>query len=77
VLDLDISKFFDTVDHELMLKGVAYYTKEKWILMYIERWLKAGVLKEDGAREEREKGTLQGGVVSPIMDGAEVSFYTI
>lgn len=74
VLDLDISKFFDTVDHELMLQGVAYYTKEKWVLMYIERWLKAGVLKEDGVREEREKGTPQGGVVSPLLSNIYLHF---
>jgi group II intron reverse transcriptase/maturase len=74
VLDLDISKFFDSVDHELMLKAVAYYTKEKWVLMYIERWLKAGVLREDGAREEREKGTPQGGVVSPLLSNIYLHF---
>jgi group II intron reverse transcriptase/maturase len=74
VLDIDIAKFFDPVDHELMLKGVAYYTKEKWVLMYVERWLKAGVLKEDGGREDRHRGTPQGGVISPLLANIYLHF---
>jgi retron-type reverse transcriptase len=41
VLDLDIRAFFDGVPHDLLLKAVAHHTKERWILLYIERWLKA------------------------------------
>ena len=74
VLDIDIKSFFDSVDHELMLKGIAYYTKEKWVLMYVERWLKAGVMREDGAREERQRGTPQGGVVSPLLANIYLHF---
>ena len=47
VLDIDISGFFDNIPHDLLLKAVEYYTQEKWILMYIERWLKADVEKQD------------------------------
>jgi len=54
-IDLDISKYFDTIDHALLLKAVRRYTEEKWVLMYIERWLKAGTLKEDGKIEEGRK----------------------
>jgi RNA-directed DNA polymerase len=74
VLDIDIKSFFDTVDHELMLKAVTYYTKEKWVLMYVERWLKAGVMKEDGSREERDAGTPQGGVLSPLLANIYLHF---
>ena len=67
VLDLDIKGFFDTIDHELMMRAVRKHTEEKWVLLYIERWLTAPVVFEDGKREEREKGTPQGGVISPLL----------
>jgi RNA-directed DNA polymerase len=66
VVDIDIRGFFDNIDHELMMRAVQYYTKEKWVLMYIERWLKAGVWRA-GAIAGREKGTPQGGVISPLL----------
>ncbi len=66
VVDLDIRGFFDNIDHELMMRAVACYTKEKWILKYVERWLKAGVM-QDGLIKSREKGTPQGGVISPLL----------
>ena len=66
VVDLDIKGFFDNLDHDLLLKGVQYYTKEKWILLYISRWLKAGVMSE-GKQMQNEKGTPQGGVISPLL----------
>jgi RNA-directed DNA polymerase len=68
VLDVDISGFFDNIPHDLLLKAVEYYTQEKWILMYIERWLKADVVKQGtGVTERREKGTPQGGVISGLL----------
>ncbi len=73
VLDMDISKFFDTLDHELMLKALRYYTKERWVLMYVERWLKAGMVKE-GAYWSRELGTPQGGVISPLLANIYLHF---
>ena len=48
VIDLDIKGFFDNLDHELMMKGLKRYTTEKWVLMYMERWLKAGTQNQDG-----------------------------
>jgi group II intron reverse transcriptase/maturase len=39
-LDLDIQSYFDTIDHDLMMKALRHYCKERWILMYVERWLK-------------------------------------
>lgn len=67
VLDVDIKGFFDNIDHELMMKAVRRHTNCKWILLYIERWLKAPVQLEDGTLEARDKGTPQGGVISPLL----------
>ncbi len=67
VLDLDISSFFDSIDHDLLLKALKHHTECKWILLYVERWLKAPVQLPDGTRQERVKGTPQGGVISPLL----------
>lgn len=67
VIDLDIKGFFDNIDHRLLMKAVDKHVPEKWIRLYIERWLKAPVLKQNGTQETREKGTPQGGVVSPLL----------
>ncbi|MFC1600864.1 group II intron reverse transcriptase/maturase [Candidatus Sumerlaeota bacterium] len=67
VLDLDVRGFFDNIDHELMLKAVRKHTDCRWVLLYVERWLKAPAQLEDGVREERDKGTPQGGVISPLL----------
>jgi len=66
-IDLDIKGFFDNLDHELMMKAIKFHTDEKWIHLYIERWLKASLQREDGELIKREKGTPQGGVVSPLL----------
>ena len=66
-IDLDIKGFFDNLDHELMMKAIKFHTEEKWIHLYCERWLKAPIQKEDGQLVERERGTPQGGVVSPLL----------
>ena len=67
VLDLDIKGFFDNIDWELMLKAVRRHTDCPWVLLYIERWLKAPVQMEDGSIVERTMGTPQGGVISPLL----------
>ena len=67
VIDLDLRSFFDTLDHQLAMRALGRYTNQRWILLYVERWLKAPVKTEDGTLLEREKGTPQGGVVSPIL----------
>jgi len=67
VLDMDIKGFFDSIDHELLMRAVDKHVKEKWQRLYIERWLKAPVEHSDGRLEERGKGTPQGGVISPLM----------
>ena len=67
VVDLDIKGFFDNIDHELMMRAVRTHTEEKWILLYIERWLKAPIELQDGSQKYPRKGTPQGGVVSPLL----------
>jgi len=67
VIDLDIKGFFDNLDHELVMKTVKHHTDEKWILLYVERWLKAPIQLESGEIVERTKGTPQGGVISPLL----------
>ena len=67
VLDLDIKGLFDNIDHELLLKAVGRHTDSKWILLYVERWLKAPAQQPDGTLVQRDRGTPQGGVVSPLL----------
>jgi len=66
-IDLDIKGFFDNIDHNLLQKAVSHYCKDKWVLLYIKRWLKAGVMEQDGKVRSRISGTPQGGVISPLL----------
>jgi group II intron reverse transcriptase/maturase len=66
VLDIDIKGFFDTLDHTLIMGMVEKYTKDKMIHLYIKRFIKAKGLNSDGSEIEREMGTPQGGVLSPV-----------
>jgi group II intron reverse transcriptase/maturase len=67
VVEFDIKSAFDQIDHSLLMKAVSSHIREGWILLYIERWLSAPFETTDGERLPRERGTPQGGVVSPIM----------
>jgi group II intron reverse transcriptase/maturase len=67
VLDLDVRAFFDSVPHSLLLKAVAHHTSERWVPLYISRWLTAPMQMPDGAMAAREKGTPQGSPVSPLL----------
>jgi RNA-directed DNA polymerase len=67
VIDVDIKGFFDNLNHEMMVQLLQKHTDEKWVLRYVERWLKAGVEQEDGSIVARTKGTPQGGVISPLL----------
>jgi len=67
VLDLDIKGFFDNIDHALLIRAVRKHTDCKWVLLYTERWLKAPVRFADGTLEARDRGTPQGGVISPLL----------
>jgi len=66
-IDLDIKGFFDNIDHELMMKAVKHYCPDKWVLMYVERWLTAGIFQKDGTITTTTHGTPQGGVISPLL----------
>jgi RNA-directed DNA polymerase len=67
VVDLDIKGFFDNLDQTLLMRAVKKHAKDQWLVLYIERWLKAPVQEEDGKLIPREKGTPQGGVISPLL----------
>jgi RNA-directed DNA polymerase len=67
VVDLDVKAFFDSVPWDLMLKAVARHTDRKWVLLYVERWLKAPMLMPGGTLIHRVKGTPQGGPISPLI----------
>lgn len=66
VVEFDIKGLFDNIDHELLLRAVRKHCGDPWVLLYIERWLKAP-MEVDGRRVARERGTPQGGVVSPLL----------
>jgi len=67
VLDIDIKGFFDNLRHDLLMRALHKHTDNKWILMYIERWLKVPMQSKDGTFISRDKGTPQGGVISPLL----------
>ena len=67
VLELDIRGLFDNIDHELLMKAVRKHTDNPWVILYIQRWLKAPFQMPDGTVQERTKGTPQGGVISPVL----------
>jgi len=67
VVEFDIKAAFDQIDHGLLMKAVRSHIKEGWILLYIERWLRAPFETAEGTQVPRERGTPQGGVVSPIL----------
>jgi RNA-directed DNA polymerase len=67
VLDIDVRAFFDSVPHSLLLKAVAHHTSERWVQLYISRWLVAPMQMPDGTMIAREKGTPQGSPISPIL----------
>ncbi|MDA0831621.1 MAG: group II intron reverse transcriptase/maturase [Proteobacteria bacterium] len=67
VLEFDIKGLFDNIPHELLMKAVRKHTQEKWIILYIERWLKAPMQHKDGSIVARICGTPQGGVISPVL----------
>ena len=67
VVDLDIEKFFDSLDHNLVVKTVEANTDQKWVLLYVKRWLKAPLQMPDGTLRERDRGTPQGSAVSPVL----------
>ena len=75
VIDLDISKFFDEISHELMLKAVEHVIEERWVSMYVKRWLEMKIVNKAGEETDRGgKGTPQGGVISPLLANLYLHF---
>lgn len=67
VVEFDIKGLFDNIDHELLLRAVRKHCDTAWVLLYIERWLKAPMKTVEGQLIARDRGTPQGGVVSPVL----------
>ena len=67
LVEFDIKTAFDQIDHSLLMTAVRKHVKEDWIVLYIERWLTAPFETAEGVCVPRERGTPQGGVVSPIL----------
>ena len=67
VIEFDIKGLFDNIDHELLMKAVELHTEEKWMKLYIRRWLTAPFVTKKGRVIERNSGTPQGGVISPVL----------
>ena len=66
VVEFDIKGAFDNLDHDLMMKALRKHTNCRWILLYVERWLQAPVVMANGEMRTRERGTPQGGVITPL-----------
>jgi RNA-directed DNA polymerase len=69
VIDLDVQKFFDSVPWDLMVKAVQanITTDQRWVLLYVKRWLAAPLALPDGTVRQRDRGTPQGSSISPVL----------
>jgi RNA-directed DNA polymerase len=67
VVEFDICGLFDNIRHDLLMKALRHHCDCRWVLLYIERWLKAPLRQQDGSLVARHKGTPQGAVVSPLL----------
>ena len=67
MIDLDLKSFFDTIPWDLLLRAVTKHTDQRFVLLYVERWLRAPLQREDGTIVQRERGTAQGSAISPLL----------
>ena len=67
VVEFDIRGLFDNIRHDLLMKALRHHCDCRWVLLYIERWLKAPLRQQDGSLVTRDRGTPQGAVVSPLL----------
>ncbi|OYY00222.1 MAG: group II intron reverse transcriptase/maturase [Sphingobacteriia bacterium 35-40-5] len=67
VLDLDIKAFFDSIDHELLMLGFKRHFNDRWIELYITRWLIVPYQTAKGESVERNKGVPQGSIIGPVL----------
>jgi len=77
VIDLDIQKFFDSVDHDLMVKAVEAHADVPWVVLYVKRWLVAPLAMPDGTVQQRDRGTPQGSAVTPPTQWATRRMVTL
>lgn len=67
VVDVDIKGYFDNIPHDLLMKAVRKHCRVGWMLLYIERWLKAPLQKAEGTITARTKGVPQGSIIGPVL----------
>jgi RNA-directed DNA polymerase len=67
LIDLDLRSFFDSIDHERMLEAVAAHTDQRWVVLFVERWLRAPLDDGSDTLVARDRGTPQGSVISPVL----------
>lgn len=67
VIEFDIVGLFDNIEHDKLMRLVENHCKEKWVSLYVKRCLKAPVQMLDGTVCEKNSGTPQGGVISPVL----------
>jgi RNA-directed DNA polymerase len=69
VIDLDVAKFFDSVPWDLMIQAVQanITTDQRWVLLYVKRWLQAPLALPDDTVQVRDRGTPQGSSISPVL----------
>ncbi|MEV6028622.1 group II intron reverse transcriptase/maturase [Streptomyces sp. NPDC052036] len=67
VVEFDIRKFFDTVPWDKVVAAAEAHTDARWVVLYVKRWLAAGLRLPDGSTTERVEGTPQGSAVSPVL----------
>lgn len=67
VLEVDIKAFFDHVSHDLMVKALEHHKVPAWVILYCKRWLRAPMKRASGELQDRQQGTPQGGVISPLL----------
>lgn len=67
VVEFDIRRFFDTVPWDKVVAAVEAHTDARWVVLYVRRWLAAGLRLPDGSTAERRQGTAQGSAVSPVL----------
>jgi len=69
VIDVDVAAFFDSVPWDLMVQAVAanVTTEQRWVLLYVKRWLSAPLVMPDGTVQQRDRGTPQGSAISPVL----------
>ena len=67
VLEYDIRGLFDNIDHELLLKALRHHCKDRWVMLYVQRWLVVPLQDGSCVLGERSVGTAQGGPLSPVL----------